>query len=118
MLHMEDLPAVRNTCAFLNWAPRHEGVVGEWMYNPMHYMTSALDGGEWSASRSRPLYLQRKSPWYPLDRRLCGPPSRSGRGGEEKNSHPLPSRSTDWTITDFRKEEMKTWGTNYKHLPF
>jgi hypothetical protein len=37
----------------------------------------------------RPLYPQRKSPWYPLDRRLGGPQSRSGRGGEEKNSqHP------------------------------
>jgi hypothetical protein len=38
----------------------------------------------------RPLYLQRKSPWYPLERRLGGPQSRSGRGGEEKNSQPLP----------------------------
>jgi hypothetical protein len=25
-----------------------------------------------------------------LDRRLCGPQSRSGRGGEEKNSQPPP----------------------------
>jgi hypothetical protein len=33
---------------------------------------------------------QGKSPWYPLDRRLGGPQSRSGRGGEEKNSQPLP----------------------------
>jgi hypothetical protein len=38
----------------------------------------------------RPLYPQGKSPWYPLDRRLGGPQSRSGRGGEEKNSHPPP----------------------------
>jgi hypothetical protein len=38
----------------------------------------------------RPLYSQGKSPWYPLDRRLGGPQSRSGRGGEEKNSHPPP----------------------------
>jgi hypothetical protein len=30
-----------------------------------------------------------KSPCYPLERRLCGPQSRSGRGGEEKNSQPL-----------------------------
>jgi hypothetical protein len=37
----------------------------------------------------RPLYSQRKSPRYPLDRRLGGPQSRSGRGGEEKNSQPL-----------------------------
>jgi hypothetical protein len=36
----------------------------------------------------RPLYHQGKRPWYPLDRRLGGPQSRSGRGGEEKNSQP------------------------------
>jgi hypothetical protein len=30
--------------------------------------------------------LQGKSPWYPLDRRLGESQSRSGRGGEEKNS--------------------------------
>jgi hypothetical protein len=35
----------------LNWAPRHEGVVGEWRYSSIHSLTSALDGGEWSASR-------------------------------------------------------------------
>jgi hypothetical protein len=39
---------------------------------------------------ARPLYPQRKSPWYPLDRKLGGPQSRSGRGGEEKNSQPPP----------------------------
>jgi hypothetical protein len=38
----------------------------------------------------RPLYPQGKSPRYSLDRRLGGPQSRSGRGGEEKNSHSLP----------------------------
>jgi hypothetical protein len=38
----------------------------------------------------RPLYPHRKSPWYPLDRKLDGPQSRSGRGGEEKNSKLLP----------------------------
>jgi hypothetical protein len=36
----------------------------------------------------RPLYPQGKSPWYPLDRRLGGPQSLSGRGGEEKKSSP------------------------------
>jgi hypothetical protein len=38
----------------------------------------------------RPLKPQGKSPWYPLDRRLCGNQSRSGRGGEEKNSQLVP----------------------------
>jgi hypothetical protein len=36
----------------------------------------------------QPLYPQGKSPWYPLDRRLDGPQSHSGRGGLEKNSQP------------------------------
>jgi hypothetical protein len=35
------------------------------------------------------IYPKVKSPWYPLDRRLGGPQSRSGRGGEEKNSQLL-----------------------------
>jgi hypothetical protein len=38
----------------------------------------------------QPLYLQGKSPWCPLDRRLGGPQSLSGHGGEEKNSQPPP----------------------------
>jgi hypothetical protein len=38
----------------------------------------------------RPLYPQEKSTWYPLDRRLGGLRSPSGRGGEEKNSQPPP----------------------------
>jgi hypothetical protein len=33
---------------YLNKAPR----IGEWRYSSKHYLTSALDGGEWSASRS------------------------------------------------------------------
>jgi hypothetical protein len=37
---------------------------------------------------ARQLYPQGKSPWYPLDRRLGGPQSRSGHRGEEKNSQP------------------------------
>jgi hypothetical protein len=42
----------------------------------------------------RPLYSQGRNPWYPLDRRLGGPQSRSGRGGEEKNSQPPPGLET------------------------
>jgi hypothetical protein len=33
---------------------------------------------------------QEKRPRYPLDRMLGGPQSRSGHGGEEKNSQPPP----------------------------
>jgi hypothetical protein len=46
---------------------------------------------KWVASFTpRPLYPQRKILLYPLDRRLGGPQSRSGGGGEEKNSQLLP----------------------------
>jgi hypothetical protein len=38
----------------------------------------------------RQLYSQRKSLRYPLDRRLGGPQTSSGSGGEEKNSQPPP----------------------------
>jgi hypothetical protein len=38
----------------------------------------------------QPIYAQGKSPWYPLDRRLGEPQSRSGLDGEEKNSQLLP----------------------------
>jgi hypothetical protein len=34
-----------------NRAPRHEDVLGEWRCSSTHSLTSALDGGEWSASR-------------------------------------------------------------------
>jgi hypothetical protein len=60
---------------------------------------------------SRPLYPQRKNLQYPLDRRLGGPQSRSGRRGEEKihdptgirtptypSSNVVASRYTDYTI--------------------
>jgi hypothetical protein len=33
-----------------NWAPRHEGVSEEQRYRSTHSLTSAVDGGEWSAS--------------------------------------------------------------------
>jgi hypothetical protein len=40
-----------------------------------------------------PLYLRVKSPWYPLDRRLGGTQSRSGRGGEDRKKVPAPARN-------------------------
>jgi hypothetical protein len=57
------------TCASLSTTPW--ACVKEWLHA---FLTSALDGGEWAASR-----LGRcEEPSYPLDRRLRGPQSRSG----------------------------------------
>jgi hypothetical protein len=68
-------------CFIYNWVQRHEGVLGLW---PRHYMEVS---GQLRAPAALP---QGKNPWYPSDRRLGGPQSRSGRRGEEKNFQPLP----------------------------
>jgi hypothetical protein len=36
----------------LNYAPRHECILGEWRYSSTHSLTSALDEYEWSTSRA------------------------------------------------------------------
>jgi hypothetical protein len=74
---------------YFNWAPRDEGVLGEWGIAP-----PILDLGtrwRWVVSFTpRPLYPQGKSPCHPLDRKLGGSQSRSGHSDEKKNSQPLP----------------------------
>jgi hypothetical protein len=62
-------------------ATRHGGVWGGRRYSSYSFLTSELDGGEWSASRPAALYPRGKDPRYPLDRRLGGPQSRSGSRG-------------------------------------
>jgi hypothetical protein len=72
-----------------NWAPRHEGVLlsGRIVLRILDFDSR----WRWVVSFTpRPLKPQGKSSWYPLDRRLRGPQSHSGRGGEEKNCQPLP----------------------------
>jgi hypothetical protein len=46
-----------------SWAPRHDGLLGEWRYSSTHSLISALDGGEWSASRP--------GHFNPRERALC-----------------------------------------------
>jgi hypothetical protein len=64
------------------------------MYSSTHSLTSALDGGEWSASRPGRFTPRERAPGYPLDRRLSVPQSHSGRGGEENISQPPPGIET------------------------
>jgi hypothetical protein len=54
---------------------------------PHAFLTSSLDGGKWSASRSGRFTLEVIAPRYSLDRRLGGPQNRSGCGGERKSHH-------------------------------
>jgi hypothetical protein len=62
------------------------------------FLTSALEGGEWSASRPSSLTPRERDRQYPLDRRLGGPQSRSGHGGEEKNPHAVPGLEPPITL--------------------
>jgi hypothetical protein len=55
------------------------------------FLTSALDGDEWSDSRLWPFYPQGNISLYPLDKRQGEPQSRSGRY-EEKNLVPAENR--------------------------
>jgi hypothetical protein len=69
------------SCAHPNWAPRHEGALGKLRYSSTHSLTSALDGGEWSASRRHVVF-----------------PS----GPSKKHSNiisPSTPRSSEWTFT-------------------
>jgi hypothetical protein len=93
----------------------------------------------WAVSFTpQPLYLQRKSPWYPLDRRPDGPQIRSRRGGEEKILNPRWESNPRTPIvqpvqhilcsilcTVFRSfrqcflfELYWTWRTCFSHFPF
>jgi hypothetical protein len=59
-------------------ATRPDGAWGERRYSSYSFLTSALDGDEWSASFPGRALPRGKDPRYPLYRRLDGPQSRSG----------------------------------------
>jgi hypothetical protein len=76
---------------------RHEDVWGSGCIDPrfLDFVTS----WRWVVSVTPlPLYPGRKSPWYPLDKRLGGLQSRSGRRGEEKILDPTGTRTPDPSI--------------------
>jgi hypothetical protein len=59
---------------------RHAGDKGEKIYSSYSFFTSALDGGEWSASSPGRALTPGRDPCYPLDRRLGGPQNVLDRG--------------------------------------
>jgi hypothetical protein len=61
-------------------------------------LTSALAGGEWSASRTGRFTHRGISLRCPLDRRLGGPQIRSGRRGEKKILDPTGTRTPDTSV--------------------
>jgi hypothetical protein len=79
--------------------------IGEWRYSSTHSLT--LRG----RLHAPAVFPQGKSPWYPLDRRLGWPQSRSGRGGDEKNSQIL-SKDTRYIFIAVSRTAFKPikWG--------
>jgi hypothetical protein len=61
-----------------NYAQFHEWVWESGCIEPHNFLTSALVGGGWSASRLGRFTPGGESPQYPLNRRLGWPQSRSG----------------------------------------
>jgi hypothetical protein len=88
------------------------------------FLTSALAVGEWSASHPRRFTRRGNSPWYPLDRRLSGPQSQTGRRGENSwhhqdlNSDPFVIQPITSCYTHFAiPAPQVTWCTkNFKTL--
>jgi hypothetical protein len=75
---------------FFNWAPRHEGVLGEWRYRSMHPW---LDGGEWSASRPGLFTPRERGPVARWIRGWMGP--RAGLDTVVKRNLPSPYRESN-----------------------
>jgi hypothetical protein len=104
---------------FLNWAPRHEGVLGELRYRSTHSLTSVLDGGEWSASRSSRFTSKERAPgthwiggWVGpravldavVKRKIPSP--RRVSNSRTPTVQPVTQRYTDWAITTFDRPKQ------------
>jgi hypothetical protein len=78
---VRQFPCLLLTCA--KAVPLHAMIdaFAEKSYSSYSFLTSAMDGGEWSASRRGRDLAQGRDPRYPLYRRLSGPQSRSGHTG-------------------------------------
>jgi hypothetical protein len=113
----------------LNWAPRHEGVLGEWRYSSTHSLTSALYGGEWSASRPGRFASMERAPgthwiggWVGpkavLDavvmRKIPSPLRESNL--RTPIVQPVAQRYTDWDITAVRLCYAERGGDCYAKL--
>jgi hypothetical protein len=78
------------SCAFFNWAPHHaEGVEVQ-----LHaFLTSALDGGEWSASRTGRFIPRERAPSAHWIRGWLDP--RAGLDAVERRKIPSPCRDSN-----------------------
>jgi hypothetical protein len=89
---------------------RHEGAWVE-RYSFYSFSNSALDGGEWWASRPGRALAPGKGPQYPFYRRLGGPQSRNGHRGYRKN--PFASAGDRTSIA---RLSSPSWGTRLTYI--
>jgi hypothetical protein len=97
---------------YFNWETRQEDVLGEWRYSSTHSLTSALERGEWSASRpGRFTSRERTSGTYwtggwvgpravldvVVKRKIPSPCRESNH--RTPIVQPVAQRYTDWAIT-------------------
>jgi hypothetical protein len=78
---------VKMSLCLTNYALRHEGVWGSGCIDP-HFLNLGTSWRSVVSFTPLPLCPCGKCPRYPLDRRLGGPQSRSGRRGEDKILEP------------------------------
>jgi hypothetical protein len=90
--------------------------LGEWRYSTTHSLTSALDGGEWSVSRSTtlppgkepPVPLGQEGGWSPEKFwTIKIPSSRRNSNPDHSIVQPVASRYTDRAIPDPKFEGQK-----------
>jgi hypothetical protein len=92
---------------WFNWAPRHEGVLGEWRYSPTHSLTSVLDGGEWSASCPGRFTLWERAFGIHWIGGWVGPRAFLDAGNRTLEPQPVAQRYTDWAITNLDTRQGK-----------
>jgi hypothetical protein len=80
---------------FLNWTPRHEGVLGKWRYSSTYSLTSALDGGEWSVSRPGRFTPREGAPGTHWIGGWVGP--KAGLEAVIKRINPIIAPAGNWT---------------------
>jgi hypothetical protein len=115
-----------------NWAPWHEGLLGDRRYSSTHSMTSALDGGEWLASRHGRFTPRERAPVTHWIGGWVGPRAVLDAVVKRKNIsprresnprtpivQPLVQRYTDWAITGLVLKLMVIILNTYKmHIKF
>jgi hypothetical protein len=95
----------------LKEAPLHEGVLGQWRYNSTHSLTSALDGGEWSASRPGRFTPRGRAPGIHWTGGLVGPSAGLDVVSKRKIPDPRWDSNHNHSINQLVVSRYTDWAT-------